>query len=82
MTFDPVLMSLKDNGFFFVQKPLPARLHMAVMRLHTLSLRALLLLGFWQTGRRSLASVPELKEQPKKIGKPVFTCKKQQFFTA
>uniref|UniRef100_A0A3P9ISN7 Prenylcysteine oxidase 1 n=1 Tax=Oryzias latipes TaxID=8090 RepID=A0A3P9ISN7_ORYLA len=40
---------------------------MAVMRLHTLSLRALLLLGFWQTGRRSLASVPEIKEQPKKI---------------
>ncbi|KAF6725893.1 Prenylcysteine oxidase [Oryzias melastigma] len=37
------------------------------MRLHTLSVRALLFLGLWQTGRRSLASAPELKEQPKKI---------------
>ncbi|XP_030006462.1 prenylcysteine oxidase 1 [Sphaeramia orbicularis] len=37
------------------------------MSLRSLSLRALLLLGLWQTGRRSLASAPELKEQPKKI---------------
>ncbi|XP_005735352.1 prenylcysteine oxidase 1 [Pundamilia nyererei] len=37
------------------------------MRLQTLSLRALLFLGLWHTGRRSLASAPELQEQPKKI---------------
>lgn len=37
------------------------------MSLRSLSLRALLVLGLWQTGRRSLASAPELKEQPKKI---------------
>lgn len=37
------------------------------MNPHTLSLRALLFLGLWQSGRRSLASAPELQEQPKKI---------------
>lgn len=37
------------------------------MALHTLSLRALLVLGLWHTGRRSLASAPELQNQPKKI---------------
>lgn len=37
------------------------------MSLRTLSLRALLLLGLWHTGRRGLASAPELQEQPKKI---------------
>lgn len=36
------------------------------MNPHTLSLRALLFLGLWQSGRRSLASAP-LQEQPKKI---------------
>ncbi|XP_072227369.1 prenylcysteine oxidase 1 [Leuresthes tenuis] len=40
---------------------------MPTMSLRTLSLRALLLLGLWHTGRRSLASAPELNEQPKKI---------------
>lgn len=43
---------------------------MSTMSLRTLSLRALLLLGLWHTGRRSLASAPELQSQPKKIGKP------------
>ncbi|XP_008300686.1 prenylcysteine oxidase 1 [Stegastes partitus] len=37
------------------------------MNLQTLSLRALLVLGLWHSGRRSLASAPEFKEQPKKI---------------
>ncbi|XP_029941017.1 prenylcysteine oxidase 1 [Salarias fasciatus] len=37
------------------------------MNPHTLSLRALLLLGLWHSGRRSLASAPELQDQPKKI---------------
>lgn len=37
------------------------------MNPHALSLRALLLLGLWHTGRRSLASAPELQDQPKKI---------------
>ncbi|KAG7223954.1 hypothetical protein INR49_015211 [Caranx melampygus] len=40
---------------------------MSTMSLRTLSLRALLLLGLWHTGRRSLASAPELQNQPKKI---------------
>ncbi|XP_033978669.1 prenylcysteine oxidase 1 [Trematomus bernacchii] len=37
------------------------------MNPQTLSLRALLFLGLWQTGRRCLASAPELKIQPQKI---------------
>lgn len=37
------------------------------MNPRTLSLRALLLLGLWHTGRRSLASAPELQDPPKKI---------------
>lgn len=37
------------------------------MKLHTLSLRALLFLGLWHSGRRSLASAPQLGDQPKKI---------------
>lgn len=37
------------------------------MNPHTLSLRALLFLGLWHTGRRSLASAPELQDPPKKI---------------
>lgn len=37
------------------------------MNLHTLSVRALLFLGLWHTGRRSLASAPELQAQPRKI---------------
>lgn len=37
------------------------------MNLHTMSLRALLFLGLWHSGRRSLASAPELQDQPKKI---------------
>ncbi|XP_027881544.1 prenylcysteine oxidase 1 [Xiphophorus couchianus] len=37
------------------------------MTLRTLSLRTLLFLGLWHSGRRSLASAPELLEQPKKI---------------
>ncbi|XP_042364849.1 prenylcysteine oxidase 1 isoform X2 [Plectropomus leopardus] len=37
------------------------------MNPQTLSLRALLFLGLWHTGRRSLASAPELQDQPKKI---------------
>lgn len=38
------------------------------MNPRTLSLRALLFLGLWHTGRRSLASSPpELQDQPKKI---------------
>lgn len=41
------------------------------MNPQTLSLRALLFLGLWQTGRRSLASAPELQDQPRKIGKLV-----------
>ncbi|KAM6902737.1 prenylcysteine oxidase 1 [Xenentodon cancila] len=40
---------------------------MSTMSLHALSLRALLVLGLWHTGRRSLASAPELQDQPKKI---------------
>ncbi|KAF1377468.1 hypothetical protein PFLUV_G00201120 [Perca fluviatilis] len=40
---------------------------MPTMNPRTLSLRALLFLGLWQTGRRSLASAPELQDQPKKI---------------
>ncbi|XP_071322720.1 prenylcysteine oxidase 1 [Trachinotus anak] len=40
---------------------------MSAMSLQTLSLRALLLLGLWHTGRRSLASAAELHDQPKKI---------------
>ncbi|KAF0031412.1 hypothetical protein F2P81_015967 [Scophthalmus maximus] len=40
---------------------------MSTMSLHTLTLTALLFLGLWTTGRRSLASAPELQEQPKKI---------------
>lgn len=39
------------------------------MNPQTLLLRALLFLGLWQTGRRSLASAPELQNQPRKIGK-------------
>ncbi|MED6295610.1 hypothetical protein CHARACLAT_033572, partial [Characodon lateralis] len=41
----------------------------STMSLHTLSLRALLFLGLWHSGRRSLASAPELQEQPSKMGK-------------
>lgn len=37
------------------------------MNPRTLSLRALLFLGLWHTGRRSLASEPGLQAQPKKI---------------
>ncbi|XP_031711624.1 prenylcysteine oxidase 1 [Anarrhichthys ocellatus] len=37
------------------------------MNPRTLSLRALLFLGLWHAGRRSLASAPELQDQPKKI---------------
>lgn len=37
------------------------------MNPQTLSLRALLFLGLFHTGRRSLASAPGLQEQPKKI---------------
>ncbi|XP_071769641.1 prenylcysteine oxidase 1 [Centroberyx gerrardi] len=37
------------------------------MSVKTLSLRALLFLGICQTGRRSLASAPELRDQPKRI---------------
>lgn len=37
------------------------------MNLHTLSLRALLFLGLWHTGKRSLASAPQLGDQPRKI---------------
>lgn len=37
------------------------------MNLHTLSLRALLFLGLWHSGRRSLASAPQPGDQPKKI---------------
>ncbi|XP_030292625.1 prenylcysteine oxidase 1 [Sparus aurata] len=40
---------------------------MPIMNPHTLSLRALLFLGLWHSGRRSLASAPELQEQPRKI---------------
>ncbi|XP_031133864.1 prenylcysteine oxidase 1 [Sander lucioperca] len=40
---------------------------MPTMNPRTLSLRALLFLGLWQIGRRSLASAPELQDQPKKI---------------
>ncbi|KAM6901419.1 prenylcysteine oxidase 1 isoform 1-T2 [Lycodopsis pacificus] len=37
------------------------------MNPRTLSLRALLFLGLWHAGRRTLASAPELQAQPKKI---------------
>ncbi|XP_056288191.1 prenylcysteine oxidase 1 [Pseudoliparis swirei] len=37
------------------------------MNPRTLPLRALLFLGLWHTGRRSLASAPGLQEQPKRI---------------
>ncbi|KAF3702102.1 Prenylcysteine oxidase [Channa argus] len=37
------------------------------MTLQTMSLRTLLLLGLWHTGKRSLASAPELQDPPKKI---------------
>ncbi|KAM3599844.1 uncharacterized protein V6R79_012711 [Siganus canaliculatus] len=37
------------------------------MNTGTLSLRTLLFLGLWQTGRRSLASAPEIQVHPKKI---------------
>ncbi|XP_035524373.1 prenylcysteine oxidase 1 [Morone saxatilis] len=40
---------------------------MPTMNPQTLSLRALLFLGLWHSGRRSLASAPELQDQPKKI---------------
>ncbi|KAK5919987.1 hypothetical protein CgunFtcFv8_023832 [Champsocephalus gunnari] len=38
------------------------------MHPQTPSLRVLLFLGLWQTGRRCLASAPELEIQPQKIG--------------
>ncbi|XP_074547174.1 prenylcysteine oxidase 1 [Halichoeres trimaculatus] len=38
-----------------------------MMNPHTLSLRALLFLGLWHTGRRSFASAPGLQDPPKKI---------------
>lgn len=37
------------------------------MNLCSLSLRTFLFLGLWHTGRRSLASAPQLQTQPKKI---------------
>lgn len=37
------------------------------MQLQSLSLRALLFLGLWHSGRRSLASAPQLQDQPKRI---------------
>lgn len=37
------------------------------MQLHSLSLRALLFLSVWHSARRSLASTPQLGDQPKKI---------------
>lgn len=37
------------------------------MKLHSLSLRALLFLGLWHSARRSLASTSQLGDQPKKI---------------
>ncbi|XP_026152873.1 prenylcysteine oxidase 1 [Mastacembelus armatus] len=37
------------------------------MHMQTLPLRALLVLGLWHTGRRGLASAPEVQDQPKKI---------------
>ncbi|XP_062290821.1 prenylcysteine oxidase 1 [Scomber scombrus] len=40
---------------------------MPTMSLQNMSLRALLLLGLWHTGRRSLASAAGLQDQPKKI---------------
>ncbi|XP_028273039.1 prenylcysteine oxidase 1 [Parambassis ranga] len=40
---------------------------MPMMNLQTLSLRALLFLGLWHSGRRSLASAPQLQDQPKRI---------------
>ncbi|TWW66015.1 prenylcysteine oxidase 1 [Takifugu flavidus] len=40
---------------------------MPTMNVHSLSLRTLLFLGLWHSGRRSLASAPELQNQPKKI---------------
>lgn len=42
------------------------------MNLCSLSLRTFLFLGLWHTGRRSLASAPQLQNQPKKIGTPPF----------
>lgn len=41
--------------------------------MHSLSVRALLLLGLWHTGKRSLASAPELQAQPRKIGELWFS---------
>ena len=38
------------------------------MNLRALHLKALLFLGLWHAGRRSLASSPQLQDQPKKIG--------------
>lgn len=38
-----------------------------MMNPRILSLRALLFLGLWQSGRRGLASAPEVQDQPKKI---------------
>ncbi|KAM9841484.1 prenylcysteine oxidase 1 isoform 1-T2 [Aulostomus maculatus] len=40
---------------------------MPAMSLRGLSLRALLFLGLWHTGRRGLASSPGVQDQPKKI---------------
>lgn len=40
---------------------------MPTMSLQTLSLRTLLFLGLWHSGRRCLASAPELKAQPRNI---------------
>ncbi|CAN9504918.1 unnamed protein product [Ophioblennius macclurei] len=40
---------------------------MPTMVPHTLSVRTLLLLGLWYSGRRTLASAQELQDQPKKI---------------
>ncbi|XP_026195340.1 prenylcysteine oxidase 1 [Anabas testudineus] len=40
---------------------------MPTMNVQTLTLRALLFLGLWQTGRRSLASAPKLQHPPEKI---------------
>ncbi|XP_034565740.1 prenylcysteine oxidase 1 [Notolabrus celidotus] len=40
---------------------------MLMMNPQTLSLRALLFLGLWHSGRRSLASAPDLQAPPKKI---------------
>ncbi|XP_034047771.1 prenylcysteine oxidase 1 [Thalassophryne amazonica] len=40
---------------------------MSTMILRVLSLRTLLFLGLWHTGKRSLASAPEIQDQPRKI---------------